>query len=69
MIVQVWFFELLVGTGKMGHWEMESQFELIKYKVNRIILQGRVVKLLDLFRLNEMNKREKRGKSTKQRSS
>jgi hypothetical protein len=38
-------------------------------KVNRIILQGRVVKLLDLFILNEMNKREKRGKSTKKKSS
>jgi hypothetical protein len=35
----------------------------------RFSSQGRVVKLLDLFRLNEMNKREKRGNSTKQRSS
>jgi hypothetical protein len=59
----------LVGTTREGHWAMESQFGLIKYNVNMIILQGRVVKLLDLFRLNEMNKREKRGNSTKQKSS
>jgi hypothetical protein len=58
----------LVGTTREGHWEMESQFRIDQNKVNRLILQGRVVKLLDLFRLNEMNKREKRGKSTEQRS-
>jgi hypothetical protein len=34
----------------------------------RFSSQGGVLKLLDLFRLNGMNKREKRGKSTKQRS-
>ena len=31
--------------------------------------QGRVVKKLDRFKLNGINKRDKRGKSTEQRSS
>jgi hypothetical protein len=42
----------------------EDQFQIFM----RLSSQGRVVRWLDLFKLNGMNKREKRGKYTKQRS-
>jgi hypothetical protein len=49
----VWFFKLFGWNNKggpLGKWS--HIFELIKYNVNRLILQGEVVKVLDIFRLN-----------------
>jgi hypothetical protein len=43
----------------------EDQFQIFM----RLSPQGRVVRLLDILELNEINKRENRGKSTKKRSS